>query len=125
MPMDENTKNELIKRIQEQQKAILKGKPLSGQPSSKTQPSPDSVHQESKNNFDIPDNVNTLKLSDLISDDQSFNENEVESSDWMNAEKNELSWTKAIFIVSILIGAILFGIFLGYLATILESIKKM
>lgn len=113
MPMDENTKNELIRRIQEQREAVLKGKPLSNQPVKKTQPNSD---------------VETLKLNDLISDDQNSEENiETRKSIWsfLRSDGNDLSWTKAILIVSVLIGAILFGIFLGYLATILESMKKI
>lgn len=122
MLMDENTKNELIKRIQEQREAMLKGKPLSNQPVKKAQPNPDSFHQEPKNDVD------TLKLNDLISDVQNSEESiETKRSimSFFRSEGNELSWTKAILIVSILIGAILFGIFLGYLATILESMKKI
>lgn len=122
MPMDENTKNELIKRIQEQREAILKGKPLSSQPIKKAQPNPDSFHQETKNDVDA------LKLNDLIPQDQNSKESTETKKgmrSFLGSEKDELSWTKAILIVSVLIGALLFGIFLGYLATVLESMKKI
>ncbi|MGB9595720.1 MAG: hypothetical protein ACPL7B_05515, partial [Candidatus Poribacteria bacterium] len=92
MPMDENTKNELIKRIQEQKQSVMKGKPLSNQPVRKALPNSDSFHQEPKNDVD------TLKLNDLISDDQNSEESiENKRSIWsfFRSEGDELSWTKA------------------------------
>lgn len=122
MPMDENTKKELIKRIQEQREAILKGKPLSSQPVKKVPPNPDSLHQETKKDVD------TLKLDDLIPQSQNSEEGvktKMDIKSFFSSEEGEISWTKAILIVSVLIGAILFGIFLGYVATVLESMKKI
>jgi hypothetical protein len=132
MPMDENTKNELIKKIQEQRRALWKGEPLSNQPRRQTQSDPEtttpSVDPDISKQSEHINDVDVLKLSDLIPDSQN-SADEIETKrglwGWLRSEDSGLSWKKAIFIVSALIGAILLGIFLGYFATILEAMKKI
>jgi len=125
MPMDENTKNELVKKIQEQREALMKGKSLSNQPKKQIQSNSESEQQKPTNVVD------TMKLSDLIADDQmpddQGSEEKAKRSLWslLKSENSGISWTKATLIVSALIGALLFGIFLGYLATVLEAMKKI
>ncbi|MEK7398899.1 MAG: hypothetical protein AAB116_18350 [Candidatus Poribacteria bacterium] len=125
MPMDENTKNELVKRIQEQRRAMWKGEPLSNQPRKQTQPNPEEI--PSNPDVNVPaqpkpeDNVDTLKLSDLIPDDQKSTQETGPKKglkDWLKLSDSDLSWKKAIIIVSLLVGAIIIGISLGYIVTL-------
>jgi hypothetical protein len=125
MPMDENSKNEFVKRIQEQRRAMLKGEPLSNQPQKQTQPNPEEIPSNPEANVPAQpkpdDSVDTLKLSDLIPDDQkSTQETEPRKGlkGWLKLSDSDLSWKKAIIIVSFLIGAIIIGISLGYIITL-------
>jgi hypothetical protein len=125
MPMDENTKNEFVKRIQEQRRAMLKGEPLSNQPRKQTQPNPEEI--PSNPDVNVPaqpkpeDSVDTLKLSDLIPDNPNPTQ-ETESKRGLKGQlklsDSDLSWKKAIIIVSFLIGAIIIGISFGYIVTL-------
>lgn len=121
--MDENTKNELIKKIEEQRKALWKGEPLSNQPRKQTPSNPETNNPSPEvNDSTQPENkVDTLKLSDLIPDNQNSTE-ETESKrglkSWLKLSDSDLSWKKAIIIVSFLIGAIIIGISLGYIITL-------
>lgn len=122
MPMDENTKNELIKKIEEQRKTLQKGEPLLNQPRRQTPSDSETAKPSSDANDSAQseNEVDTIKLSDLIPDSQNSSGETASKrkiTDRLGLNESDLSWKKAIIIVGILTGAVVIGIIIGFIIT--------
>ena len=119
MPMDENEKKELVKKIMEQRKAMWKGEAMSERPRRHTQPKPEEStirHQVSTSSSQSP-------ISDLKSQIS-------RSGVWGRLagelrKSGELSWKTIFFVIIVIVGAIMLGVLIGYLTSTMELMRKL
>jgi len=135
MPMDENEKKELVKKIMEQRKAIWKGESLSDRPL--RQPlSFRRVTEEQKLRNEQPTTA-SIKRQNIPADPANFLDNSISTELAIPDKKglwkrlteelrksSELGW-KAFLIIIALIGVIMFGILIGYLMSTTGLMNKL
>ena len=125
MPMDENEKKELVKKIMEQRKAMWRGESISDQP--QTQPQTKPEESTAKN---VTDQTLSPESNDALDDSIPVDfEIPEKRGVWEKIteefrKSGELGW-KVFLIMMSLIGAIMFGVLIGYLMSTTGLMSKL
>jgi|WetSurMetagenome_2_1015567.scaffolds.fasta_scaffold135544_2 hypothetical protein len=125
MPMDEDEKKELVKKIMEQRKAMWGGKPISDQP--QTQP---SIKPEESTTKSVREEPILLKSNDTLDDAIPVDFEIPEKKRlWGKitdefGKSGELGW-KVFLIMVALVGAIMIGVLIGYLMSTTGLMSKL
>jgi hypothetical protein len=123
MPMDENEKKELVKKIMEQRKAMWVGKSISDQ--SQTQPQTKSERPTTKNVKTLsPESTDTIDNSIPVDFEIPDRKGLWEKIKEEFRKSGELGW-KVFLIMVVLIGAIMFGVIIGYLMSTTGLMSKL
>jgi len=123
MPMDENQKKELVKKIMEQRKAMWKGESISDHP--QTQPQTKSEGSTAKNVKTLsPESTDTIDNSIPVDFEIPDKKGLWEKITEEFRKSGELGW-KVFLIMMALIGAIMFGVLIGYLMSTTGLMSKL
>jgi hypothetical protein len=130
MPMDENEKKELVKKIMDQRRAIWKSEPMSERPKKHSQ----SGQEESTHNIaDSNTSEQTISANpvDVSAANNQFTEFilPTKKSVWRSLfgelkKSNDLGWKTIFFVIIVLVGAITIGILFGYLISTTGLMRK-
>ena len=123
--MDENQKKELVKKIMEQRKAMWKGESISDQP--QTQPQTKSEGSTAKNVTNqilSPESTDTIDNSIPVDFEIPDKKRLWEKITDEFRKSGELGW-KVFLIMMALIGAIMFGVIIGYLMSTTGLMSKL
>lgn len=135
MPMDENEKKELVKKIMEQRRAMWGEKSISDQPQTQPQTKPEKSTAKNVTDKTISPESNSVlplrggtrdALDDSIPVDFEIPE---KKGLWEKIKEEfrksgELGW-KVFLIMMALIGAIMFGVLIGYLMSTTGLMSKL
>ena len=130
MPMDENEKKELVKKIMDQRRAIWKGEPMSERQKKHSQSGQEeSTHHIADSN--TSQQIVSANPVDVSTVNNQFTEFilPVKKSVRRNLsselkKSNDLGWKTIFFVIIALVGAITIGVLFGYLMSTTGLMKK-